>query len=192
MPVDSKSIFYDLRIGTWKTIADILEGEEVIKAKGELYLPRLKGQKTAAYNSYINRGSFFNATARTIQGLGGAIMRKSVVVEVPKTMEDWLDKVTLDGLSFKDVTKIVVDELLSYGYFGILVDIKNKAEIEPYLSLYNCANVFNVKYDYVDGNFKLIRLVLGESDYVDSSEDRYVQEEVGHVKLLELDDMGFL
>lgn len=192
MPVNSKSIFYNARIYTWKTIADILEGEEQIKSKGELYLPRLKGQKDAGYESYLNRGSFFNATARTIQGLGGAIMRKSVVTEIPKAMELWLDKVTLDGLSFKDVANVVVDELLSYGYYGILVDIKNKIEMEPYLSLYNCINIFNVKYDYVDGDLKLIRLVLGESDYIDSSEDEFIQQEVEKVKLLELDEAGFL
>lgn len=192
MPVDSKSIFYDLRVGIWKTMTDVLEGEGTIKAKGEVYLPKLKGQKNADYEAYLNRGSFFNATARTVQGLGGAIMRKSVVVEVPKQMEKWLDKVTLDGLSFKDVTKIVVSELLSYGYYGILVDIKNKLEMEPYLSLYNALNIFNVKYDYVDGNLKLTRLVLGESEFIDSPEDSFIQQEIEKVKLLELDEAGFL
>ena len=193
MPVDSKSIFYDLRVGSWQTIADILEGEEVVKAKGELYLPMLKGQKSVDYEAYINRGSFFNAMNRTVQGLGGAIMRKSVVVEVPQAMEKWLEVVTLDGLSFKDVTKTVVDQLLSYGYFGILVDIKEKVEVEPYLSLYNCVNIFNAKYEYdVKGDFKLTRLVLGETDYEESPEDKYVQDEVEQVKLLELDDTGFL
>jgi len=192
MPVDSKSIFYNQRVGSWATIADILEGEDVVKAKGELYLPKLKGQKAADYKAYINRGSFFNAFARTVQGLSGAVMRKPIIVEVPKSMEEWLERVTLDGLSFKDVAKLVVDELLIYGYFGILVDIENKADIHPYLSLYNAVNIFNLKYDYLNGDFKLTRLVLGESEFVESMEDKYVQEEVEQVKVLELDEGGFL
>jgi len=193
MPVDSKSSFYNLRVGGWQTIADILDGEDTVKSKGELYLPKLKGQKIDDYDAYIGRGSFFNATARTVQGLGGAIMRKPAVVEVPSTMEEWLERVTLDSLSFKDVVKITVNELLSYGYFGILADIKNKSEIEPYLSLYNAINIFNAKYDYdTKGNLILSRLVLGETDYEESLEDRFIENEVDRVKLLELDDSGYL
>lgn len=193
MPVDSKSVFYDAKQEDWEIVRDILEGERAIKAAGKRYLPILKGQTSTSYTAYKSRGSFFNATARTIQGLAGAVMRKPVITEVPKAMEEWMEKVTLDGLAFKDVVKLTVDALLGYGYFGVLVDLAaSDVNTLPFLSLYRASDIFNMRYDFIKDKYVLNRLILGEVVYEDSPDDQYEQVEIEQVRVLELNEGGKL
>ena len=193
MPVDSKSVFFKEKSDEWRLAKDVLEGESAIKSAGELYLPKLKGQTQGTYDAYKGRGSFFNASARTVQGLSGAVMRKPVTVEVPKAMESWLKKVTQDGLSFKDVVKLTVNSLISLGYFGIMVDINSgDAAAMPFLSLYEPQSIHNFKFAEVMGSLKLVRLVLGEIEYEEDDTDRFEQVEKKQIRVLELVDNKFL
>jgi len=123
MPVDNKHEGYVDRYDDWALLRDAIAGERVIKAAGVAYLPKLIGQRMLAYNSYKARGTFFNALSRTVQGLTGAIMRKPPAVEVPNAMEDLMENATPEGLSFEEVARNAVDAVLSYGRYGILVDV---------------------------------------------------------------------
>ena len=76
MPVNSTHLDYDAALPAWLRARDVFAGEDAIKAAGERYLPKLAEQSQVDYDAYRTRGSFFNATARTVEGFIGLIFRR--------------------------------------------------------------------------------------------------------------------
>ncbi len=62
---------YNAALPSWELVADVVAGEEKVKAKGESYLPNPSaveedpGEKKAVYDRYKQRASFFNVTGNT-------------------------------------------------------------------------------------------------------------------------------
>ena len=67
---------YDKRLPQWMRCRDAFGGTDEVKAAGEKYLPKLMDQTPAEYKAYKARALFYDATARTVEGLSGAILRK--------------------------------------------------------------------------------------------------------------------
>jgi len=65
MPVNSTHPDYDAAATEWARARDVLAGEDAVKAGGEKYVPRLDSQTDEEFAAYVQRASFFNATART-------------------------------------------------------------------------------------------------------------------------------
>jgi len=89
MPVDTKHPDYLKALERWKRNRDVLAGEDAVKAAGEKYLPRIGAQTDVEYQAYLKRASFFNATARTHDGLTGMQFRKTPAAELPGQIKDW-------------------------------------------------------------------------------------------------------
>ncbi|MFA6446575.1 MAG: hypothetical protein WCW14_05005, partial [Candidatus Paceibacterota bacterium] len=87
---DTKGRYYKLFANKWQKIAAILGGEEVIKESGSTYCPKLSGQDATEYQAYIDRGTFFNAFARTVAGMNGAIIRKEPTIKTVETVNKLL------------------------------------------------------------------------------------------------------
>ncbi len=49
MPVNSTHLDYDANLPAWLRARDVIAGEEVVKAAGERYLPRLDAQTDDEY-----------------------------------------------------------------------------------------------------------------------------------------------
>ncbi len=190
MPVDTKSEYYELREDQWMKISTIIAGDEAIKEAAETYLPKLGGQDDSDYQAYRDRGSFFNATGRTICGLTGAVMRKDPDVEVPSNIEPFLEDITSSGLSFQEVTRDTVGYLLSHGTYGILVDmsIDPSETPRPYFATYTPFDIINWRTKKIGSKDVLTLLVLAEEITKPNEADTFETEKTEQIRVLSLDE----
>jgi hypothetical protein len=175
---DTKSIHYERMIKEWIKISVIMAGDPAIKEAGQIYLPKLTGQTPAQYKAYKNRGVFFNAFDRTVVGFSGAIVKKNPIFEVSPRIKEMLPHITVNNESIEEVTEIIGKNLLSYGYYGILVDmpVVREGDIqtdEPYFALYTCDAILNPLVQREGSENKLIRLTLAETVERQNPKNKY-------------------
>ena len=65
----------------WQRIRDVLAGDSAIKRAGAKYVPRLDSQTDDEFRAYVERGFFYNATARTLSGYVGMIFWRDPVLQ---------------------------------------------------------------------------------------------------------------
>jgi hypothetical protein len=154
VPITDEHAEYSVRSGQWEKLRDCAAGQEAVHGQHQKYLPRLSGQTDQDYKAYLRRALFYGATARTIDGLSGMVFRKPPQYEVPDGFAPMLDDITLDGLSLLGFAENIVDDVITVGRAGILVDhpsvaadtTKAQAEaanIRPFLKHYSAENIFN-------------------------------------------------
>lgn len=80
MAVNSFHPEYEVSLGLWLALREVIAGEREIKRAGVRYLPRLEGQSETEYRAYVDPGFFYNATARTMSWYLGMIFRREPVV----------------------------------------------------------------------------------------------------------------
>lgn len=174
MAIDSEHPDYTKRKTQWEKLRDCSEGQEAVHSAGERYLPKLSGQTKDEYKAYLNRTLFYGATARTIDGLTGMVFRKAPVIEVPAGMNDMIKDVTLDGMDLTGFAESIVDEIVTVGRAGILVDhpvtpagtTKANAEalnVRPFLKHYAAEAIFNWKTASRNNALVLVSVRLWES-----------------------------
>lgn len=154
----------------WDRCRDAASGGDAVKAKREVYLPRLSGQKPGgegdkAYANYLLRALYFNGVDRTATGLAGAVFRKPAsVANVPDVVEDHLKDVTQTGVSIQAMAYRVLGEVINPGRFGVLLDVQKSEEVSPRPTwLPYCAeDIVNWRTRVVDGDTVLTLLVLRE------------------------------
>jgi hypothetical protein len=195
MPIDSEGKMYSARKKEWQLIEDLLGGEQVVKDAKDTYLPKLKSQSEESYDNYRNRGYLYDSVDKTRSGLLGAAMRKPISYVVPTKIEDYMDAITLDQSSFNVLVQDVVDNLISYGLFGLLADIEPGSETGtpiPYISCYNAQSVINCRVKIEEGREVITWIALRETVIVQDAKDEYLLIEVPQIRELFLDNQGFL
>ncbi len=145
----------------WQKVEDVCSGEETVKCRNEIYLPRLHGQSDAEYRSFQARATFFGATKRTREALIGMLLRKPPKITVPKEIETLLGDIDLEGGSAKNWIRAVCAQTVSTGRSATVCDW-NEAEKRPYLSFYPAVNVVNWFEERLDGRKELTLLTLKE------------------------------
>ncbi|MDH3375374.1 MAG: DUF4055 domain-containing protein [Gammaproteobacteria bacterium] len=106
----------------WERCRHAKAGEDAVKLKGEVYLPRLGGQTDEQYNAYKTRARFFNAFNKTITGHVGLAMRKPILITVPEAMEKINDNIDRNGADVSAYVKAILTELLEVGRVISLID----------------------------------------------------------------------
>src|ERR1041385_7939707 len=129
MPVNSTHADYDDNLDAWQRIRDVLAGDRAIKRAGAKYVARLDSQSDDEFRSYVERGFFYNATARTVSGYIGMIFRRDPVLQIPEksggvqaVFKDFVNDVDLLGTTLDSYAKNVVSSVISLGRAGTLVD----------------------------------------------------------------------
>lgn len=192
MPVNTQHPDYVAMTPVWRACRDVAGGQRAVHKAGELYLPRLKGEIDADYEARKARALFFNATWRTIAGLGGMLMRKDPVVRVSPAAEKMLEDVTQSGMSLVDVAAAVVENCLTVGRDGILVDYPRRSgegltvadaealNLRPKFCLYRAEKIINWATSWILDKNVLSRVVLHEvtplpsaDEFASESEDRW-------------------
>ena len=107
----------------WQKCRDAVAGEDEIKAKKTLYLPKPSGMDEEDYQGYIGRAQFFNAGGRTLDGLAGMLNRKPAIIEVPEGMEKYLENVDGKGHTIQQFIDMVCKDVLTTGWGSVLVDM---------------------------------------------------------------------
>lgn len=164
MPVNTPRADYLDKLPKWQRCRDCYDGSDAVKARTTAYLPQLGDHATdpGAYEAYLARAVFYNATRRTVQGLGGAIFQKPLATTGAELVEGDLKDVSLRGESLEAFAQEAGREELISGNYGIRVDYAD-AERRPTWTLYRAEDVINWRTEVRDGVRHLVLVVLRES-----------------------------
>ena len=190
MPVNTQHREYEKMKSQWKRIRDAIAGEDAIKEASVEHLPKPAGQDGYDYRQYLKRSLFYGATGRTVQGLVGAIFRKDPIIEVPSRLNPLLENVTLTGLPFANFAKMTVEETISMGRCGVLVDRPTGENGQAYLRLYPAESIINWRTANVDGVEMLEQVILHEERQRPES-DGFGTEFYNVYRVLNLTDEGY-
>ncbi|HET9564096.1 MAG TPA: DUF4055 domain-containing protein [Mycobacterium sp.] len=161
----------------------MIGGQDAVKSKNTKYLPVLEGHNGTAdpaYQAYLMRAEFYNATGRTVQGMGGAVFRRPPTVKVEQTIEDQLKDVTRNGHTLESFASTLFTENLSVGRVGVLVDMPTKDDADkdptaarPYWVMYTAEQITHAQWTTTQGRQVLTRVVLKETYDVPSPHDPF-------------------
>lgn len=141
----------------WDKLRDVVEGQEKIHKAGVAYLPKLSDQDKTEYDAYKARALFYGATGRTVDGLSGMVFRKDPKIVTPDAMKDMIADVTLSGIDLVGFSEELVDDAITVGRSGILVDHPavlgedvtvaqaEVSNIRPFMKHYTAEQIFNWK-----------------------------------------------
>ena len=178
----------------WDLVRDCLGGEEVIKEKGTLYLPKpnVSGDKKEnddRYKAYLKRAVFYNVTGRTLEGLAGQVFSKDPVFEAPTQLEFMGRDVDGAGTTLEQQAKAVLNTILATGRAGLLSDFPpieegvtySQADLEagrirPRVIEYEPDQIINWRQTVVNGETLLTLLVLEEGKDISTDEFEYKTE----------------
>lgn len=168
--ISEKSEQYDERIKQWTKVRDCIEGEDQIKAKGTDYLPKPEGANTRQYvDHYLARAVFYGVSERTVRGMVGAVFRVEPTLNLPGRMSTLETRATPDGDSMDELLSEAVQEVVSLGRYGVLVDMPQGARTnpEPYFAAYTAENIWRWEevYNAATAERVVVRIVVHEPDF---------------------------
>lgn len=188
MPVNSKHPLYSLHNDRVVKCRDVVEGSDVVKAKGVTYLPKLGGQSVSEYNGYKDRALFTNVTFRSLSGYIGVITSKEPKVEYPAGMEKYFEDATLTNTSFNELFRYIVEDVFISGRVPILVD-RDTAGGRAYIVRYLSEQLINWMTDPI-GNLTMAN--FSESEYEQDSRDPFKLDLVTRYRVLMMTQAGYV
>ena len=181
MSVDTKHKEFNEYYEIWERCEAASEGQDEIHECGVKYLPRLSGQNDAEYFAYKQRALYYNATARTVDGLTGMLFMKPESIVAPTAMDSIIADVTMGGLSLHQFAEMVSEEVITVGRCGVLVDyppIVNAVTLaqaqaqgaRPYATMYDAESIINWKTGRINNVEQLTLVVLKEEYEIEGDE----------------------
>ena len=178
--VTTKHPLYSKRYPQWILMRDVIEGNDAIKAQGEIYLPKpsiehdkfsLYAQKQ--YEAFKFRTPFIDFTAQVKDCLHGMLENTPARIEVPQKVKEILNNVDYQGNSCDQFISNCIEDVLITSFGGCLVDAPRvnpnmsklqaeKQKIRPYLSYYNAESITFWDYKVINGIKTLSLVVLQE------------------------------
>ena len=176
MSLETRHPEYEAAWASWARCRDTVAGQEAVRAAGPDYLPRLAGQSPADYAAYLGRALFYNAVARTVDGLSGLVFRRPPAVEAPPALAaEFMADVTAAGSDLLSFAEMALEEVLAVGRAGILVDFPPRPAkagesladdrawgMRPVWRLYRAENIINWRSMNLGGAERLSLVVLRE------------------------------
>lgn len=163
---------YARRRQQWSRVRDALAGQDEIKNAGEAYLRRPDGMSSAAYAAYLSRAQYYPVVERTLRGMSGMVFRRPAEVELPRVLTPLIEAATVEGHSLGVMAENLVNEVLSIGRYGILVDYAPVAPVGaiPHLATYTAENISDWRVQLVNGVRKLTRVIVRDDFDVDDED----------------------
>ena len=185
---------YDDNLDAWQRIRDVLAGDRAIKRAGAKYVARLDSQSDDEFRAYVERGFFYNATARTVSGYVGMIFRRDPVLQLPEksaalhpALKTFVNDVDLRATTLDSYAKNIITDVVTLGRAGTLIDWQGEKENRAYLSRYAAESILNWRQTRIDGQVKLSLVVLAErAPGVAKDDDPFMIEEVPQLRVLKL------
>jgi hypothetical protein len=196
----------------WTIIRDVLGGQLEVKAKGTEYLVMPNAddkspENLAEFQCRLNRAVFYNVTARTHAGYVGQVYAKDPSVELPATMQMFIDNVDGSGVQLDQQSKLAFGWALSLGRAGLLTDYPNQVgedgvpkqttvadlrsgNIRPTINLYRPEAIINWRTKVI-GSVTVLSLVVLVEEYL-AEDDGFEPKFKPQWRVLRLDeDSGF-
>ena len=186
MPVNSPHALYDKMKAKWDRLRDCSSGRDAVIAAGTKYLPALPGKPGSDFGQ---RGNFYNALRRTVQGLAGAITQKQPIITMPVRLKALLEDMTLAGVPTETIVRMVLEEVLLLARYGILVDMSNTPGAtaqRPYVVTYKAEDIPSWRVESLGGDDILTRVVLYETEEEPDPKDPFVLKAIEQYRVLEL------
>lgn len=203
MPVDTPSKEYTDRQPDWSLCRAVIAGRRAVVAGKEVYLDRLDGHTDDQYAAYQRRAGWYDATSRTLDGLGGMLFRKEPIIVAPDSASSLVADVTNGGMSLRALCEVSSDEVLSVGRYGVLVEFTEinaagmtAAEYErigarPKAATYPTESIIDVRYGKVGGAMELTHVRLKEAVSTPKADDEFSFEESTQYRVLDLTAEGY-
>lgn len=203
--IDVKKQEYSDNLPLWTKVRDCIAGSTQVKSKTTAYLPEpAPSDKNAVrYNNYLLRANFFNATARTLEGLIGAVWRKPAQIELPSQLEYMFVDIDGSGCSIEQSAKTALSDVIQIGRVGLLTDFPKTFEgraatvaEEEALNLrasiiqYSAENIINWNTTKIGAETVLQYVVLTESHSRPKNNNMLELENYTLYRLLALDENG--
>jgi hypothetical protein len=200
--VASQSAAVEARAPQTAQMRAFVAGRSAVLAS-EAYLIRLPGNTDETYKLYAGRSYFLNATARSIDGLTGLIFRKSPVVNIPPALEAYSNDLTRAGQSAAKFAEQIVEEVLTVGWCGVLVDhpASNEdflmraqmeaANIRPYARLYTAESILGWRETVIGADKALAQVRLLERTQEQDPRDEFSTVTVERVRVLDLEEGAY-
>lgn len=182
MPINTPRKDYDAVLPKWQRLRDCFKGRDAILAAGNKYVPDLPGADLTGNKNYRERGNFYNAVGRTVQGMNGAIFQTAPEVEMPESAKPLLDDITLTNVPFESFTTEVGKEIFLTGRHGVLIDMpvqpiggeqRPNVDMRPYCVSYNAEDIINWRTERRGGDEVLTMVVLREDVEVPIEKDPF-------------------
>jgi hypothetical protein len=199
-PVKTQHPDYVAYTDKWARCRDVSAGTDAVHAAGVKYLPKLKEQDETEYRAYQQRAPLFNATWRTIAALGGMLLRVPPRMKVPESLSALLDDVTGDGTGLLILLLELVEEDLTVGRAGLLVDYPRanvasltqadaqRLNLQPTINLYKAEAIYNWQTRRINNKTVLSQVRLEENDV--SRPDEFTEKIEKQYRVLDLDEAG--
>jgi len=134
---------------SWQLMRDAFDGEDEVKARGEIYLPMKSGTKAitnldvrkAAYASYRDRAEFPELVSPTVRGAVGVMLGDAAEIKLSPRLEVLRERATPDGLTLDGLHRRIAMEVMTMGRYGLLPGID--ANGNPHLAGYCTEAVTN-------------------------------------------------
>lgn len=187
----------------WQLCRDVTEGEDIVRSKGTLYLPKPSGQTEQEYTSYSLRASFTNATGRALDGLEGLIFRKKPTSLMPEEMEEIAEDITTTGLTLDELAKYATDEVIRVGRGGLLVEYpttiageRTISDVEednehPYLTFYPAEAIIDWREGRIKNKKKPTFVKLREWLETPSPTNPMETETIQLIRIIQLNAEGY-
>lgn len=186
--VDTLHPEYEKYQDSWTKVRDCMDGEDVVKDKGEDYLPRpsgMTGDYADAYDGYVERAHFPLITSYALQGALGIIITKLPEFNVPKKLEYIIKTATKDGRSITQLFMDMIIEVFQTGRSPVLVDvIQSKNEFR--FVQYKAEGFINWKTSIKDDEKNLTLGVMKESQ--PATDDLFSHDTTDVYRVLHLDE----
>ena len=178
--VSNEHIEYTKRKTLWQKIEDCVAGEDQVKSKAELYLPRPSGMdaKTAegkaAYESYIGRAHFPDITSKFLSALTGITKINPPKFSLPKELEYLKENCDGEGTPLDIYFYQSVTEALKSGRQIVYPDVDVKNNRLKFVR-YNAKDIINwgvvgKVFNNKDADFYVIR------EYIQDSTDIFAHD----------------
>jgi hypothetical protein len=203
---------YEANRPLWQKIDDVLGGDEAVKARcienaaqvsqlatantgaqlallTQSYLPMLDGQTPADYAGYLSRAEFFNATARTVAGLVGAVFASDPAIELTGPLVPIEDNADQKGTPLSVLAKGVLNQVVRHGRIGVLLERSANPQTPneaPYLCCYAATDILNWRVSIRGGRPQLTQVVLRECLTEPDPDDEFSDVTIEQYRVLEL------
>ena len=178
MPIDSPHPAYEAAQIKWTRVRDVKSGSDAVKKAGERYLPRLGGQSSSEYDDYRYRAMFLPVVARTVRTLVGLSTFKRPTLTGPESLYELEESIGTEGQPLDRVAASVMEEQVSIGRVGALVDVDPEdSTAPPAVSLYHAENIINWDTTMIRGREVATTVVLRETRLVRDNSDPYARRD---------------
>jgi hypothetical protein len=166
MPISSNHPAYNERLPQYIRCRDTVSGSDIVKAKGEEYLPRLSSQSFAEYEKYKQRGSFFSVSSRALAGLVGLASRREPKLSYPPEMTKYFEDTSETGTSFNELFIEMLNETMLMSRMFVMIDFPAEGG-DPYVVPIQAESVINWHFEHNVLQWAVIKETATEFDKKD-------------------------